>query len=145
MTHKNASFSPTAPLCGVCIFLAWHHVSLPVHSPCLVLLADNGTLLWFQPASPSCPGTCEGHTYQNMHRSKAFFKKTRKGKILRVVSDHYLRDDIGCGSLAGKPVSNVSAETTEYLHCRHYLRCLHTATYASSCYAFGCPDINTRG
>ncbi|CAM9803551.1 unnamed protein product [Scytosiphon promiscuus] len=41
-----------------------------------------------------------------MHRSRAFFKKTRKGKILRVVSDHYLRDDIGCGSLSGKPVSN---------------------------------------
>ncbi|CAM9805277.1 unnamed protein product [Ectocarpus sp. 6 AP-2014] len=41
-----------------------------------------------------------------MHRNRAFFKKTRKGKILRVVSDHYLRDDIGCGSLAGKPVSN---------------------------------------
>ncbi|CAN0543899.1 unnamed protein product, partial [Ectocarpus sp. 8 AP-2014] len=36
-----------------------------------------------------------------MHRNRAFFKKTRKGKILRVVSDHYLRDDIGCGSLAG--------------------------------------------
>ncbi|CAM9386877.1 unnamed protein product [Ectocarpus sp. 13 AM-2016] len=41
-----------------------------------------------------------------MHRNRAFFKKTRKGKILRVVSDHYLRDDIGCGSLAGNPVSN---------------------------------------
>ncbi|CAM9495162.1 unnamed protein product [Ectocarpus sp. 12 AP-2014] len=41
-----------------------------------------------------------------MHRNRAFFKKTRKGKILRVVSDHYLRDDIGCGSLSGKPVSN---------------------------------------
>ncbi|CAM9455731.1 unnamed protein product [Pylaiella littoralis] len=41
-----------------------------------------------------------------MHRSRAFFKKTRKGKILRVVSDHYLRDDIGCGSLVGNPVSN---------------------------------------
>eukprot|EP00903_Cladosiphon_okamuranus_P016114 g14871.t1 len=41
-----------------------------------------------------------------MHRSRAFFKKTRKGKILRVVSDHYLRDDIGCGSLAGNPVSS---------------------------------------
>lgn len=42
-----------------------------------------------------------------MHRNKSFFKKTRKGKILRVVADHYLRDDIGCGSLAGKPVSTV--------------------------------------
>lgn len=41
-----------------------------------------------------------------MHRSRAFFKKTRKGKILRVVSDHYLRDDIECGSLAGKTVSH---------------------------------------
>lgn len=45
-----------------------------------------------------------------MHRSKAFFKKTRRGKIHRVVSDHYLRDDIGCGSLAGKPVSKVRYE-----------------------------------
>ena len=49
-----------------------------------------------------------------MHRSKAFFKKTRKGKILRVVSDHYLRDDIGCGSIAGKPVSMVRNARPEW-------------------------------
>lgn len=53
-----------------------------------------------------------------MHRSKAFFKKTRKGKILRVVSDHYLRDDIGCGSLAGRPVSNVSTDCLKYSSVR---------------------------
>jgi exosome complex exonuclease DIS3/RRP44 len=33
-----------------------------------------------------------------MWRSKSFSKKTRKGKVLTVVKEHYLRDDIGCGS-----------------------------------------------
>jgi exosome complex exonuclease DIS3/RRP44 len=40
-----------------------------------------------------------------MHRSKAYFKRTRRGKILHVVGDHYLRDDIGCGTLAGKELT----------------------------------------
>lgn len=59
----------------------------------------------------TAPGGCSQlPQLSSMHRNRAFFKKTRKGKILRVVSDHYLRDDIGCGSLAGKPVSNVSTD-----------------------------------
>ena len=33
-----------------------------------------------------------------MWRSKSFTKKTRKGKVVKVVKEHYLRDDIGCGS-----------------------------------------------
>ncbi|CAM9113155.1 unnamed protein product [Choristocarpus tenellus] len=42
-----------------------------------------------------------------MHKSRSFFKKTRRGKILRIVADHFLRDDIGCGSLAGNALSRV--------------------------------------
>ncbi len=34
-----------------------------------------------------------------MQRQHSFLKKTRKGKILKVVQEHYLRDDISCGSL----------------------------------------------
>ena len=33
-----------------------------------------------------------------MLKSKVFIKKTRKGSIVKVVREHYLRDDIGCGS-----------------------------------------------
>lgn len=33
-----------------------------------------------------------------MLQSKAFVKKTRKGKVLKVVREHYLRDDIWSGS-----------------------------------------------
>jgi exosome complex exonuclease DIS3/RRP44 len=33
-----------------------------------------------------------------MRRSKAFVRKTRKGKVLTVTREHYLRDDIFCGS-----------------------------------------------
>ena len=33
-----------------------------------------------------------------MLRSKVFIKKTKKGGILKIVREHYLRDDIGCGS-----------------------------------------------
>lgn len=37
-----------------------------------------------------------------MQKSKIFVKKTRKGGILKVVREHYLRDDIWCGSYACK-------------------------------------------
>ncbi|CAM9455950.1 unnamed protein product [Phaeothamnion confervicola] len=37
-----------------------------------------------------------------MQHGKAYFKRTRRGKVLRIVEDHYLRDDLGCGTLAGK-------------------------------------------
>ena len=33
-----------------------------------------------------------------MQTQKVFFRKTKKGGILKVVREHYLRDDIGCGS-----------------------------------------------
>ncbi|ELU08883.1 hypothetical protein CAPTEDRAFT_225692 [Capitella teleta] len=33
-----------------------------------------------------------------MLRSKVFMKKTKRGKILKIVREHYLRDDIWCGT-----------------------------------------------
>ena len=33
----------------------------------------------------------------NMLSHKTFMKKTRRGKVIKVVREHYLRDDIGCG------------------------------------------------
>jgi len=33
-----------------------------------------------------------------MRRNKAFVHKTRKGNVLKTVKEHYLRDDIWCGS-----------------------------------------------
>ena len=33
-----------------------------------------------------------------MLRQKVFLKKTKRGKILKIVREHYLRDDIWCGS-----------------------------------------------
>ena len=33
-----------------------------------------------------------------MLQSKSFVKKTKKGKVLKVVREHYLRDDIWSGS-----------------------------------------------
>ncbi|XP_065222316.1 exosome complex exonuclease RRP44 [Planococcus citri] len=35
-----------------------------------------------------------------MLTSKIFLKKTKRGNILKIVREHYLRDDIGCGSFA---------------------------------------------
>lgn len=37
-----------------------------------------------------------------MLRSKSFVKKTKKGKVIKVVKEHYLRDDISCASLTCK-------------------------------------------
>ena len=33
-----------------------------------------------------------------MLTTRTFLKKTRRGKVLKVVREHYLRDDIYCGS-----------------------------------------------
>lgn len=33
-----------------------------------------------------------------MLKSKTFVKKTRSGGVMKVVREHYLRDDIWCGS-----------------------------------------------
>jgi exosome complex exonuclease DIS3/RRP44 len=33
-----------------------------------------------------------------MLKSKTFVKKTRKGNVLKVVREHYLRDDVWCGA-----------------------------------------------
>ena len=33
----------------------------------------------------------------NMLSHKTFLKKTRRGKVIKVVREHYLRDDLGCG------------------------------------------------
>ena len=35
-----------------------------------------------------------------MIKSKTFLKKTRRGKVLKIVREHYLRDDLSCGSEA---------------------------------------------
>lgn len=39
-----------------------------------------------------------GDFSSDMLKSKTFVKKTRSGGILKVVREHYLRDDIWCGS-----------------------------------------------
>ena len=33
-----------------------------------------------------------------MLKSKVFLKKTRKGGVVKIVREHYLRDDVWCGS-----------------------------------------------
>ena len=33
-----------------------------------------------------------------MHRAKVFNKVTKKGTVLKIVKEHYLRDDVVCGS-----------------------------------------------
>jgi len=42
-----------------------------------------------------------------------FFRKTRRGKILKVVREHYLRDDLPCGSLAVEEDSMTSTSDNE--------------------------------
>ena len=41
-----------------------------------------------------------------MQTQKTFIKKTRRGNIIKVVREHYLRDDIWCGS----PLCQVSCD-----------------------------------
>jgi hypothetical protein len=39
------------------------------------------------------------------HQHKAFFKRTRKGKVIRVFQEKYLRDDVNYGHLLGQEVT----------------------------------------
>lgn len=39
------------------------------------------------------------YTVSKMLQNKAFMKKTRRGQVVKVVREHYLRDDISCGAL----------------------------------------------
>lgn len=43
-----------------------------------------------------------------MLRSKSFVKRTRKGNVVKVVKEHYLRDDIPCSSEVCKVCSQTS-------------------------------------
>lgn len=36
---------------------------------------------------------------------KAFYKKTRKGKVIKIVQEKYLRHDVECGYLVGNIIS----------------------------------------
>ena len=40
-----------------------------------------------------------------MLRAKTFNKVTKKGTVLKVVKEHYLRDDIVCGSQVRSPAT----------------------------------------
>ncbi len=42
--------------------------------------------------------TTVGTVIGTMLKSKTFVKKTRAGGVLKIVREHYLRDDIWCGS-----------------------------------------------
>ena len=44
-----------------------------------------------------------------MLKSKVFVKKTRRGKVVKIVREHYLRDDIWCGSKACTQCKNNDA------------------------------------
>lgn len=39
-----------------------------------------------------------------MHRAKVFNKVTKKGTVLKIVKEHYLRDDVVCGSKVRAPL-----------------------------------------
>ncbi|KAG1452873.1 hypothetical protein G6F56_007710 [Rhizopus delemar] len=61
-----------------------------------------------------------------MLRSKSFVKRTRKGNVVKVVKEHYLRDDIPCSSAScrnctqGTPVLSSEPRSTSTFK-RHYL------------------------
>jgi len=43
-----------------------------------------------------------------MLKAKTFVKKTKRGNIIKVVREHYLRDDLSCGSLLCDKCPNIA-------------------------------------
>lgn len=65
-----------------------------------------------------------------MLTSKTFVKKTKRGSIIKIVREHYLRDDITCGSESctecdhfdfGQPLSSSPANKTALCVTPHYI------------------------
>ena len=58
-----------------------------------------------------------------MIKLKTFLKKTRTGKVLKIVREHYLRDDLGCGSeaLGGTTLSADPESLTNCFSDPHYI------------------------
>ena len=48
-----------------------------------------------------------------MLKSKVFVKKTRRGGVVKIVREHYLRDDIWCGSKECTQCNNEDAILSE--------------------------------
>jgi len=65
-----------------------------------------------------------------MIKLKTFLKKTRTGKVLKIVREHYLRDDLGCGSeaLGGTTLSADPESLTNCFSDPHYI-ILDTKSY----------------
>ena len=59
-----------------------------------------------------------------MLKSKVFTKKTRKGKILKIVREHYLRDDIWSGT--------THIPLTDAEPCRQEKNCLEAKPVSQS-------------
>lgn len=60
-------------------------------------------------------------------RAKSFIKRTKKGNVIKVIKEHYLRDDIWCSSAACEscghtdPILSSSPRSTEAYPNPHYL------------------------
>lgn len=65
-----------------------------------------------------------------MLTSKVFIRKTKKGKVMKIVREHYLRDDITCGSRVcavcdhhqdGQPLEEAAASRSSLCTRAHYV------------------------
>ncbi|CAM0142112.1 unnamed protein product [Umbelopsis sp. WA50703] len=60
-------------------------------------------------------------------RAKSFIKRTKKGNVIKVIKEHYLRDDIWCSSAACEvcghtdPILSVTPRSTQTYSTPHYL------------------------
>ena len=48
-----------------------------------------------------------------MLTTQTFLKKTRRGNVIKVVREHYLRDDIYCGSSACKDCRHIIIQSDD--------------------------------
>lgn len=57
----------------------------------------TGLQAWHFPPEENCWGR-DSKPRGKMLKSRTFLKKTRAGGVMKIVREHYLRDDIGCGA-----------------------------------------------
>lgn len=119
-TYQNTNYMWLLPV-------IWENAELRTQS---VLISHTLPRLVLQSGSVvGSRSTDRRNTSDRMLTQKVFIRKTKRGNILKIVREHYLREDIGCGSVAcrkcdsenEKPLQKDFASASEVVQQAHYV------------------------
>jgi exosome complex exonuclease DIS3/RRP44 len=77
-------------------------------------------------------------------QTKGFYKRTRKGKVIKVVQESYLRNDLECGSRFGKLVNATDLKNIVNSAPHKHIIVIDTniAVHQIDVLEYNCPEIS---